>query len=252
MKLGSVVLGYCVVSMVLHCLFIAYVVLEAELDCIPSDRIRSVSQYDVAHFLAWGILYFPFLVLCAFYVAFLKMVRSFCCCCWQCCGHNVDGNAATKCKICIDGVFGNPLLFAVGYTLWGVYEWTAFSECGYRLSYGFGLDVVLIAISMLLLCLWYFVRTKRLFAAKQKEHIAQKYEAQLQADGMGNAQNRGGVEMGPGGPHGGRQMLQSEGAPPMQARSYSDHSAPGPGSFGAPQYAHSAHGVGPYRSGIDC
>jgi len=258
MKLGTVVIAYCTAAIILHCLFIAYVIVEAELSCIPSGRVQTVSDYDVAHFIAWGVLYFPLLLFCAFYIAVLKMLRSFCCSCWQCCGHNIDSNAATSCKICIDGVFGNPLLFAAGYTLWGVYEWMAFSECEYRLNYGFGLDVVFIALSLLLLCFWYFVRTKHEFKRKQKEHIAQNYNDQLAAANveMDNAAPRGGK--GDLQHDGGRHMLQMEGSPAkapgpaLQARSYSDHSparAARPQLHGvaAPQYAQSAHGVAPYR-----
>lgn len=150
----------------------------------------------------------------------------------------------------MDGVGGNPILFAVIYTLWGVYEWMAFSDCGYRLNYGFGLDVVLIAFSLLLLCVWYFVRTKHSLSGKQKEQIARKYNDQLQADGLPHAR-------------GGRADLFHEGQDEGAGRpipngfvapSYSQNS--GPGSYrqgpsfvapAAPQYAQSAHGVSPYR-----
>ena len=274
MKLGTVVIGYSIMAIIIHCLFIAYVVIEADTDCVPDDRSQSISHidYTVAYFLAWAVLYFPFLLLCAFYIAILKVVRSFCCCCWKCCGHEVDGKGATKCKICMDGVFGNPVIFAVGYTLWGIYEWTTFSDCGTHLNYGFGLDVVLIAFSLLLLCIWYFVRTQRQYSAKRKEHIARKYNAQLEANGVAMGPGGGGradlYHEGDGNQQqvAGRQILQSEGSPAMpqgvQARSYSDQSAVGGGSMrnahgpafvapAAPQYAQSAHGVGPYRPGID-
>lgn len=258
MKLGTVVIGYCLMAVIVHCLFVAYTIFIAETDCIPDDRIQSVSEYDIYHFIAWSVFYFPFLVLCAFYIAFIKMVRSVCCCCWRCCGRNVDGNGATKCKICMDGVFGNPIGFAIIYTLWGVYEWMAFSDCGYRLNYGFGLDVVLIAFSLLLLCVWYFVRTKHSLSGKQKEQIARKYNDQLEADGMrpGNGgradlQHEGQAEGGrPGGIGVGHRQKPNGFAAP----SFSQNS--GPGSYrqgpsfvapAAPQYAHSAHGVSPYR-----
>jgi len=260
MKLGTVVAGYSFVIVILHCLFIAYSIFELETECIPNDRIRSVEQYDVAHFIAWGVLYFPLLALCAFYVAVLKTLRSVCCCCWRCCGRNVDGSAATKCKICIDGVFGNPLIFAVAHSAWGVYEWISLSDCGPNLNYGFGLDVVLIAISLLLLCVWYFVRTKRGFEQKQKERVEKRYDAQLQADNE-VAEGRGRVRLdrfNEGGlGNAGRRDFQSEGAPgfaaaAIPAKSYSEQS--GPGLAGPkmaapqrPQYAHSAHGVSPYR-----
>ena len=183
-KFGAVVLVYCILAVILHCGFIAYVFINRPISCARNDpEINLPSNIEFEIFLIWAIVYFPFLLFCAFYTLLFRMSRSFLCSCWECCGNDIHGKGATKCKICFEGVFGNPLIFAIIFIIWGVYEWISFGTgCLFEIQYGFLGDLVVVSISLLLLCIYYFVRVKSRFEKKRNQNIAKKYQNQQRED----------------------------------------------------------------------
>ena len=197
-KLGLGVTAYVIIAIIIHCLFIAFVILNRPISCIDDNREIPIESddYNFEFFLIWAIIYFPFLIFCAFYTLLFRMCRSFLCSCWKCCGQDPMGKGATKCKICFEGVFGNPLIFAIIFIIWGIYEWISFgSACDFQIQYGFLGDLVIVSISLLLLCIYYFIRVKKRFEKKRNEQIAKKYNQQQRDDAEigGNEGGKGGV-----------------------------------------------------------
>eukprot|EP00485_Elphidium_margaritaceum_P008593 CAMPEP_0202710208 /NCGR_PEP_ID=MMETSP1385-20130828/22229_1 /ASSEMBLY_ACC=CAM_ASM_000861 /TAXON_ID=933848 /ORGANISM="Elphidium margaritaceum" /LENGTH=444 /DNA_ID=CAMNT_0049369691 /DNA_START=48 /DNA_END=1382 /DNA_ORIENTATION=+ len=185
MKFGSVVIVYSILTFVVHILFVVYSFMQRPIECIPVDRLEPIRR-TFELFIVWSIVYFPLLLLCVLYTLLFRMSRSFLCSCWRCCGQDIYSKGATKCKICIEGWFGNPLIFVLIFIAWGIYEYTAFTEhdCAFEIQYGFLADLVLVSLSLLLLCVFYTLSVKKRFEQKRAEIAAanQHHPPQHQED----------------------------------------------------------------------
>ena len=270
MKFGAIVIVYCVIAIIVHILFIVFAFSQRPIDCIPSNRKDPISN-EFELFLVWGIMYFPFLIVCALYTLLFRMSRSFLCSCWQCCGNDIYTKGATKCKICFEGIFGNPLIFAIIFTIWGIIEFTSFDNtCSFEIQYGYLADLCIVGISLILLCIYYFVRVKRKMERKRNANIAKKYNEQHhenakiaaeynrngRAHDVAMAENQHYVIQG----RQGSENAEGSGMPQQrqqqqqrrQNRRYSEQPMPNRNGLAPqrPQYAASAHGVAPYSPGI--
>mmetsp|Transcript_65573 Transcript_65573/g.58847 ORF Transcript_65573/g.58847 Transcript_65573/m.58847 type:complete len:468 (-) Transcript_65573:197-1600(-) len=275
-KFGLAVLIYCIIAIIVHCLFIAYIFLNRPIDCANGDHgLGNDVPFEFEVFLIWAIVYFPFLLLCAFYTLLFRMSRSFLCSCWECCGNDVHAKGATKCKICFEGVCGNPLIFAIVFIIGGVWTWLQFDSCAFEVQYGFLGDLVVVSISLLLLCIYYFVRVKSRFEKKRNANIAKKYHDQQREDGGGFDEGGGDVDVEMAGhiqnnhpvpdrsPNQGYQIqappkrmsrlaMQREGSgqpkphQPNRRFSAQPQGVMAKGAGLSPAYAASAHGVAPY------
>eukprot|EP01083_Nonionella_stella_P301482 1034469_1 len=269
-KLGVGVVIFCLIAVIIHVLFIVFIFSIRKIDCV--DRIDPLMEFEL--FLIWSIVYFPLLLLCACYTLVFRMLRSFCCSCWSCCGQNEHGKKATQCKICFEGVFGNPALFVICFILWGIYEWTLFgAHCTFEIQYGFLGDLVVVSLSLILLCIYYFIRVKRRFHEKRNQNIAKKYQDQQRADAhIGGYKEEGKgvaprvqaqiannqpyniqVQAPPGRGQRARSQLEAEGSgqplPHRPDRRYSAQPQLQGNRNGAlgPSYAASAQGMAPYQ-----
>ena len=226
-------------AILLHIAFIVFTFFNRKIDCV--DRLDPVSA-EFELFIVWSITYFPLILLCIFYTLLFRMCRSCICSCHACCGNDKNGKTATKCKICFEGIFGNPLIFVIIYILWGIFEWTSFgNDCSLEIEYGFLADLILSSLSLIILCIYYFKSVQHRFNEKMNENIAKKYNHQQQENKKMAKQKA--IGKGPEFDEGSAQP-----APYQPDRRFSAHSLPrNQHNPNAPNYAHSAHGIPAYQ-----
>ena len=272
MKLnGWGVIAYCCFAIIAHIGFIVYVFINRPIDCSRNFE-ENISFIKFEVLIIWLMTYFPLLIFCAFYTLLFRMCRSFLCSCWECCGNDVNGKNATGFKICFEGIFGNPLIFIIIFIAWGIYEWLNFKNCTDDINYTFLGDLCIISISLLLLCIYYFVRVKRRFKRKRDANIAKKYNEQQENDKKlaGYIDDNEGDGIADAAPQQQLQPLPQQviqpipneyniAAPPSRLREGSGapqrrfSAQPQRANYGqniAPAYAASAHGIAPYQPGM--
>ena len=244
-KLRNFVIAYTTFAILIHIGFIVYTFLNRKIECV--DRLDPIAE-EFELFIVWAIIYFPLIIVCLFYTLLFRMCRSFICSCHECCGNDKNGKGATKCKICFEGVFGNPLIFAIIYILWGILEWTSFgSTCSFEIEYGFLADLVIASVSLILLCIYYFKSVRHRFQEKRNQNIAKKYNAQ-QRENHPNAKPHQPIGKGPEFDEGN----PGQPVPQQPNRRFSAQYIPQNNRIASapPNYAQSAHGIQANQGGI--